>query len=371
MLLERLRIENYRNLAIEEIRFSKGLNFLLGPNGAGKSSVLEAFYLVCTARQLSPGRLERYVQQGRQGFSLFARILGDVEQHSVLAEKQKAKALKIFLDDKPIERNSALFRIFPVQSILPNAADLLLGPPSLRRSQLDWVLFHVEQDFLVLANQYKRALKQRNSWLRSSQHTENGADPWADALVTAGSAIEARRSAAVGFIEPIFLEIIRGVDEQLDCAVSYRDGGMLRRDEGLVSLAGRRSSDRLVGATLLGPQRADLLFRSGLVPCSEVLSRGQVKTVSACWALACSVFLGGKIGRQPALLFDEIGADWDGSTLLKFISRAAQFGGQVVGTSSNWEYNGWEEASKRYNAALFHVEQGKVGARSDSAEQGA
>ncbi len=371
MLLERLRIENYRNLAKEEISFSKGLNFLLGPNGAGKSSVLEAFYLVCTARPLTSGRLERFVQKGQPGFSLFARIAGSANHHSVLADKKKAKALKIYLDDKPIERNSALFRIFPVQSILPNAADLLLGPPSHRRSHLDWVLFHVEPDFLVLAHQYKRALKQRNAWLRSGQPAENGPDPWADALVTAGAAIEARRSAAVDIIEPIFSEIVRAVDERLDCTVSYRDGGMLRRDEGFISLAGRRSSDRLIGATILGPQRADLLFRNGLEPCSEALSRGQVKTVSACWALACSVFLGGKIGRQPALLFDEIGADWDSGTLSNFISRAAQFGGQVVGTSSNWEYNGWEEASKKHDAALFHVEQGKIGVRSDSAIQGA
>ena len=371
MLLERLRIENYRNLAREEILFSKGLNFLLGPNGAGKSSVLEAFYLVCTARPLSSGSLERFVQQGQQGFSLFAHIVGGADRHSVLARKKKAKALKIYLNDEPIERNSALFRIFPVQSILPNAADLLLGSPSLRRSQLDWVLFHVEPDFLVLAHQYKRALKQRNSWLRSSLSAENGPDPWADILVTAGAAIEARRSAAVDVIGPIFSEIVRSVDERLDCAVNYRDGGMLTLDEGFVSLAKRRTADRLIGATVLGPQRADLLFRRGLALCSEALSRGQVKTVSACWALACSVFLGGKTGRQPALLFDEIGADWDSITLSSFISNVAQFGGQVVGTSSNWEYNGWEDASKRYDAALFHVEQGKIGARSDSAIQGA
>jgi DNA replication and repair protein RecF len=329
--------------------------------------VLEAFYLVCTARPLSSGRLERFVRRGQLGFSLFARIMGGADHHSVLASKKKAKALKIYLDEKPLERSSTLFRIFPVQPILPNAADLLLGPPSLRRAQLDWVLFHVEPDFLVLANQYKRALKQRNSWLRSSLPAENSPDPWADALVDTGAAIEARRSAAVDVIEPIFLEIVRGVDERLDCAITYRNGGMLGREEGFASLAARRSSDRLIGATVLGPQRADLLFWNDLALCSEVLSRGQVKTVSACWALACSVFLGGKLGRQPALLFDEIGADWDSSTLSNFISKAAQFGGQVVGTSSNWEYNGWEEASKKYDATLFHVERGKIEVRSDSA----
>jgi DNA replication and repair protein RecF len=366
--LEKLRIENYRNLAKEEIGFSGGLNFLLGPNGAGKSSVLEAFYLVCTARPLVSGRLERFVQEGQSGFSLFARIWRGADHHSVLAKKKKAKALKIYLDDSPIDRNSALFRIFPVQSILPSAADLLLGPPSLRRSQLDWVLFHVEPGFLSLANRYKKALKQRNSWLRSSLPAEKTPDPWADALVTAGAEIEAWRSAAVDIIEPIFSEIVCGIDERLACAVTYRDGGMmLGRHEGLASLAARISSDRLIGATVLGPQRADLIFNKGLVPCSEALSRGQVKTISACWALACSVFLGDKLGSQPALLFDEIGADWDNNTLTNFISRAAQIGGQVVGTSSNWEYNGWEEASKKHDAALFHVEQGKIGARSDSA----
>ena len=363
MRLEDLRIENYRNLAKEEISFSRGLNFILGPNGAGKSSVLEAFYLVCTARPFLSGRLERYIHRGQSGFSLFSKLWGSVGPHSVLVEKKKTKALKVSMDDKPIDRNSALFRMFPVQSILPSAADLLLGPPSIRRSQLDWVLFHVEPDFLVTAHQYKKALKQRNFWLRSSSFSVTSPDPWADPLVNAGVAIEAWRSAAIDVIKPIFSEIVDGVDERLVCTVAYRDGGMLSRGEGLASLAARRSSDRLIGATALGPQRADLLFTNSLGPCSEVLSRGQVKTVSACWALACSIFLGGKIGSQPALLFDEIGADWDSVTLSGFISRAAQFGGQVVGTSSNWEYTGWEEASERHGAALFHVEQGKIGVR--------
>ena len=92
MRLEDLRIENYRNLAKEEISFSRGLNFILGPNGAGKSSVLEAFYLVCTARSLLSGRLERYIQQGQSGFSLFSKLWGSVGPHSVLVEKKKTKA---------------------------------------------------------------------------------------------------------------------------------------------------------------------------------------------------------------------------------------------------------------------------------------
>ena len=160
----------------------------------------------------------------------------------------------------------------------------------------------MEQGFLFLAHQYKRALKQRNSWLRSSQPAENGPDPWADALVTAGAAIESRRSAAVDVIEPIFSDIVLGVDERLDCSVTYKDGGMLRLDEGFASLASRRSSDRLIGATVLGPQRADLLFSNGLAPCSEALSRGQVKTVSLVgrWH---ALFFGGKIGAsQPCCL---------------------------------------------------------------------
>ena len=35
--------------------------------------------------------------------------------------------------------------------------------------------------------------------------------------------------------------------------------------------------------------------------------------VSACWALA--LFFGQQDRRQPALLFDEIGADWDSAAV--------------------------------------------------------
>ena len=91
--------------------------------------------------------------------------------------------------------------------------------------------------------------------------------------MTTGAAIEARRSAAIDGIEPIFSEIVRGVDERLDCAVPT---GM----EECCSLTGLR----LWQEEILGqidwrhcprPPRADLLFRSGLTPCSEALSRGR------------------------------------------------------------------------------------------------
>ena len=98
----------------------------------------------------------------------------------MLAIKKRAKALKIYLDDEPLERSSALFRNFPVQSILPNAADLLLGPPSLRRSQLDWVLFHVEPEFLSLHINIK-SVKTTQLLVALGLPAQNGPDPWADA----------------------------------------------------------------------------------------------------------------------------------------------------------------------------------------------
>ena len=83
VLLERLRIENYRNLVGEEISFS-GLNFLLGPNGAGKSSVLEAFYLVCTGRSPRPGVLRNLSNRGSQAFRCLPRSW-EADHRSVLS----------------------------------------------------------------------------------------------------------------------------------------------------------------------------------------------------------------------------------------------------------------------------------------------
>ena len=50
MIVNHLRLQDFRNYEILDCRFGPGLNLIVGENAQGKTNVLEAVYSVCTGR---------------------------------------------------------------------------------------------------------------------------------------------------------------------------------------------------------------------------------------------------------------------------------------------------------------------------------
>ena len=44
MIIESLKLNNFRNFKTLNIHFTKGINFLYGKNGSGKTNIVEAIY---------------------------------------------------------------------------------------------------------------------------------------------------------------------------------------------------------------------------------------------------------------------------------------------------------------------------------------
>ncbi len=77
MLIERLLIENFRNLSALDLSPTPGFNLICGPNGSGKTSVLEALSYLARARSFRGAAHSYLIQQGRSAFSIFARVQPD------------------------------------------------------------------------------------------------------------------------------------------------------------------------------------------------------------------------------------------------------------------------------------------------------
>src|SRR3989338_8416303 len=61
----------------------------------------------------------------------------------------------------------SIAKLFPVQFIGPESHRLFCEGPKIRRQFLDWGLFHVEQPFFSLWQQFQHTLKQRNACLKA------------------------------------------------------------------------------------------------------------------------------------------------------------------------------------------------------------
>lgn len=59
MLIESIKLENFRQFQNESITFADGsdgknVTIILGENGSGKTTFAQAFFGVCTVKRLSP-----------------------------------------------------------------------------------------------------------------------------------------------------------------------------------------------------------------------------------------------------------------------------------------------------------------------------
>lgn len=73
-MLTALRIESFRNLVRQDIRFGPGINLISGPNGAGKTNLLEAIGLFALSKSCRGAKDQEMVAFDRE----LAEISGDI-----------------------------------------------------------------------------------------------------------------------------------------------------------------------------------------------------------------------------------------------------------------------------------------------------
>ena len=72
MIVERLELRNFRNIAAATLELSPHFNFLIGPNGAGKTVVLEALHLLLRGRSFRTRRVSFLIRHGARDLAVQA-----------------------------------------------------------------------------------------------------------------------------------------------------------------------------------------------------------------------------------------------------------------------------------------------------------
>ena len=141
MRVERVKLNNFRNLREMSVDVSPRINILLGRNGQGKTNFLEALSYLALGRSFRTSR-DRELIQFHQDFSL-VRIDGRDGQNepfrldvSLTREGKK----KIRVDGTLIERHADLVGHLSVVRFDPDEVELAKGSPDHRRRFLDYTL---------------------------------------------------------------------------------------------------------------------------------------------------------------------------------------------------------------------------------------
>lgn len=354
MQLTRLEVSNLRIIEAAELEPGAGLNVIVGANASGKTSLLEAVHLLCTGRSFRSRRAEEFVRRGSGEARVHARISTQTGESVAVGIEKRLRSTRIRFAESEIRSASVLARRLPLVVIPPDSQRLIFDGAELRRRLMDWGLFHVEQNYVSVYQNYRRALQQRNAQLRAPSRNPYALAPWDAELEDTAERLHTLRQSHLQRILPRVSALASEL-AQLKVSIHYNPGwdATAGLSQGLATTLSR---DLARGHTGIGPHRADLELRIDGVAADQMLSRGEAKLTCVALWLAQARDYECQSGRGPLVLMDDLAAELDSGNRRRVFRVLSEFGFQSFVTSISDSLV--EEASGGFKG--FHVERGKV-----------
>lgn len=364
-MLTRLTVRNVRNLIDANLSELSQINLIHGENGAGKTSLLEAIHLLATARSFRHSQARPVIRHQQESMLVTARWTdrsGLAHQSGI--ERWQDGRMRIRCDGERVATAAELAALLPIQVLNAESFSLIEGSPSLRRQFFDWGVFHVEHRFFPIWSVAQRALRQRNALLKHGRIDRSAWELWTAAYAEPGMQLQELRAEHFERLERAFQEALAAIAPELTDEISlglYSGWG-----EGRILadvLEAERETDLQRGYTRAGPHRADLRIKAQGLPAQEVLSRGQIKIVSAALKLAQGKLLYDVTGRRCLYLIDDLAAELDRAHRQRLGYELARIGAQVFVTALSPEdlSDCWPQTLSQ-SPRMFHVEHGVVNA---------
>ena len=185
-LLRELYIPRFRNLHNQHLEPNTNINLFIGGNGQGKTNLIEALYYLGHNRSFKSKNIKDVVPLEKE----FLQIDAVVDGVRVLLKKSKNKNTILF-NQKKVSSNSELTHLMPTQIISPDRGFVVGGPPKLKRSYLDWGVFHLKPSILKTYKSYNKALKNINALLTINNTKQ--LDQWFAQIATLSVEISSAR----------------------------------------------------------------------------------------------------------------------------------------------------------------------------------
>lgn len=326
MILSRLWIQAFRNIADINIELHPRCNVIVGANGSGKTSLIEALYVLSRGQSFRTRTASPLIQFSKEELHLHAKTIND---DGLYVYKNQRGQTKVLLNQSRCQRVSDLSKLLPCQLFHQDVFQIIDAGSQLRRRLIDWGLFYCQADYVQIYQDFKRVLLQRNMVLKQ-QGTLDALRAWNKPFLELSAKMTAARAAYVAILNQELQRILNTLHLSFDCHLAY-DDGWTKANQGRdlhEALVSRETFDRKYQTTQLGPQHADLLFLTEHAKAKQECSRGQQKVI-----LVLLKLIQVRLLAKPCLLLcDDLLAELDDKHLEAIYSELFKQPGQVVMT---------------------------------------
>ena len=323
-VLKKIVVQDFRNIALQELSFSPNVNCISGNNGEGKTNLLDAIYYLSMTKSAFPAPDRFNFRYGTAGFTLggtYAMENGLESRFSIQVSEGEKKLVR---DDKPYTRMGEHIGILPVVMVSPGDIALVSDSGEERRRLSNAILSQMDREYLAAVQAYTRLLLQRNKVLKEPVPDGSLLGVLDERMAGYATRIHDSRARLAQDLRPVvaqYYALISGGGESV--SIDYRSD--LAEAPLQAVFAAHRERDLQLRYTTAGVQRDDFVFTMDGHPIRRAGSQGQQKSFLVALKFAQYEIMKRSYGFAPMLLLDDVFDKLD-------LGRISNLIGMVAGT---------------------------------------
>ena len=372
MWLKRISILNYKNIEQAELSFSPKMNCIIGRNGMGKTNLMDAVYYLSFCKSATNPIDTQNIFHDRDFFvvqGFYQTDNGEPEEvYCGLKRKQKKQFKR---NKKEYTRLSDHIGLIPLVMVSPSDSVLISGGSEERRRFIDVVISQFDREYLDALIRYNKAMLQRNTLLKSEVEPEPELmNVWEEMMASSGEVVYKKRRQFIDEFVKVFQSYYSFISEDME-TVSLEYESHASQGNLLEIIRGSRQRDLIMGYSLKGIHKDDLIMELGDFPIKREGSQGQNKTYLIALKLAQFEFLKRTGNRTtPIVLLDDIFDKLDAHRVEQIVKLVAGDSfGQIFVTDTNRDH--LDKILKKIDGdyKLFEVENGNITERKEMSDE--
>lgn len=315
MIVESLKLQNYRNYEYLNMNFDEKINIIYGDNAQGKTNILESMYVCATSKSHRGSKDREIIRFDNDESHIKVNVRKNDMNYRIDMHLKKNKPKGIAVNGIPIKRAVELFGILNIVFFSPEDLNIIKNGPSERRRFIDMELSQLDKIYLDCLINYNKVVNQRNSLLKEYAFSGrddiiSSLDIWDMQLVKYGNDVIKSREKFVKEINDLVKSIhtkLSGDREQLE--IIYEP--CVKEQDFESELVRVRDRDLKFKCTNIGPHKDDMCFLINGMDVRKYGSQGQQRTAALSLKLAEIEIVKQIIHDTPVLFLDDVLSELD------------------------------------------------------------
>lgn len=375
MYIEKLKLQNFRNIKNEEIKFCPNLNVLVGKNGMGKTNILESIYILCIGRSPRAVKDSECINFDENEANIKLDYIRNQTKRNIDMTLFKNAKKILLLDGMQCKKLSDIVGNFGCVYFSPVELNIVSGAPSMRRRFVDIINCQISPQYMNELFRYQRAIKQRNNYIKKNKNKDYNLEleSWDCEMAKLCASITKRRQVFVDRLTDIAMHIHSDITNKKENIIikyesCFEDVHSISFDEMvniyLQKMKQNYERDKMLEYTSFGCQNDDLNIKLQYLNNNEITktinlkkngSQGQQRTGVLSMKLAELEILKSEYDEPPVMLLDDVLGELDDERKNTLLNYCQNF--QTIVSCTEWNIP--------QKCMIFEVKNGQICTQTD------